>query len=38
MLEAGRLSSKYPYPSLAHCLGIRMDAPRLATPDEKESM
>jgi hypothetical protein len=31
-------SSKYPLPSEATCRGIRMEAPRLATPEEKFPM
>lgn len=38
LLDAGRLSSKYPQPSSPTWRGIRTDAPRLATPAEKSWM
>lgn len=38
MLLAGLRSSKYPLPVAPTDRGIRMDAPRLATPLEKEPM
>lgn len=38
MLEAGRRSSKYPFLVWETDLGILIEAPRLATPDEKVPM